>query len=233
MPAALQGSQSSDLRPWTILYEDDDILAVDKPEGMPAIPGGTPGESLREKVEAAKGRVLVVHRLDKDVSGVVLFAKSAAAHQMLNRQSMDRQVQKDYLALVRGAVQSERGRIDRPLREFGSGRVSVDRRGKPSLTLYEVRERLEGFTLLSVHPQTGRRHQIRAHLYAVGHPVAGDRMYGARGLEPHVPRLMLHACELRLTRPGGGELRVTSPVPESFMRALSSLRDPAAQGDGD
>jgi tRNA pseudouridine32 synthase / 23S rRNA pseudouridine746 synthase len=146
-------------------------------------------------------------------------------HRALNQQFGDRQAQKTYVAVVHGVVPNDDGRIDRPLREFGSGRVAVDRRGKPSTTLYEVRERLGGFTLLVVRPLTGRRHQIRAHQYSIGHAVAGDRRYGERLEAQRLPRLMLHASDLALPRPGGAELRVTSPVPESFAPVVSSLRE--------
>ena len=117
---------------WTILYEDDEILAVDKPEVMPAIPAGTPGDSLRDQVESTQGRLYVVHRLDKDVSEVMLFARTPEMHRALNQQFGDRQAQKTYVAVVHGVVPNDDGRIDRPLREFGSGRVAVDRRGKPA-----------------------------------------------------------------------------------------------------
>ncbi len=129
-------------------HEDEELLAIDKPNGMPAIPGGPPGESLRERVAAVVGPLYVAHRLDKDVRGVMLFARRAAVHRALNRKFSERLVEKTHLAVAVGDVASDRGRIDRHLRESAPGRMAVDRRGKPSTTLYEVRERLAGHTLL-------------------------------------------------------------------------------------
>jgi tRNA pseudouridine32 synthase / 23S rRNA pseudouridine746 synthase len=182
-----------------IVFEDEQVLAADKPSGQPAIPGrGDIGEPLNLALErAGKGKLLVVHRLDRDASGVMVFAKTAAAHARLCAQFEARRAHKAYLALVDGVVERA-GVVDRPLREFGSGRVGISAEGKPSLTRYDVRGAGRRCTLLSVAPESGRRHQIRAHLYSIGHPILGDRLYGEPRPVGGAARLMLHAWKLEL-----------------------------------
>jgi RluA family pseudouridine synthase len=208
-----------------VLFEDDDIMAVDKPEGLVSNAPDS-GRSVLPRAQAGRpGRLFVVHRLDKEVSGVLVFAKNAASHRFLNDAFSRGEVRKTYLALVLGAVAGDRGVVDKPVREFGSGRMGVDEaRGKPSRTEFEVAERLEEATLLRVRPLTGRRHQIRVHLYSLGHPVAGDLKYGERAAQSAFPRLMLHALDVTLPSPrGAGEIRVESPVPPSFLSALERI----------
>ena len=208
-----------------VLFENDDFLAVDKPEGVVSIAeagkGGLP--ELLKDVFADK--LLPVHRLDRGASGVIVFAKSAGAHRLLNGQFDRREVRKTYLALVHGVVAVNRGSVNAPLREFGSGRMGVDpRRGKPSSTVWKVAERLPAATLVRVQPATGRRHQIRVHLYHIGHPIVGDPKYGDRALQERFPRLMLHALEIEFSLPSGERLTVEAPVPSSFEEVLRSLR---------
>jgi tRNA pseudouridine32 synthase/23S rRNA pseudouridine746 synthase len=171
------------VRPMTqVLFENDDLLAVNKPEGLAAIPEGDKGrDCLLSLLESAgTGRLYIVHRLDKEVSGVILFARNAAAHKHLNEQFRQRTVRKTYVALVHGVIAEARGIIDQPLRQFGSGRMGVDRqRGKPCLTEFQA-----AYTLVQAYPLTGRRHQLRVHFYSLGHPIVGDLRSGdkeARG----------------------------------------------------
>lgn len=202
-----------------VLYEDGDCLVVAKPEGLASIPEGGPGgDSLLVQLEAGSGQKLyVVHRLDKEVSGVIVFAKNAAAHRFLNEQFGARSVHKTYLALVHGLIDASEGLIDLPLREFGSGRMGVDaRHGKPSVTSYQVIRRCDPYTLTVLEPLTGRRHQLRVHLYAIGHPIVGDRRYGDRAAQVAYPRLMLHAQSLSFPLPSGGTADVACPPPPSF-----------------
>ncbi len=211
-----------------VLFENPDFLAADKPEGLASIPERNLAvPSLVRALEAERGQKLfVVHRLDKEASGVILFAKDAAAHKRLNDLFAERKVSKTYLLLVHGIVPGELGRINKPIRQFGSGRRGIDdARGKESISEFRVRERFSGFTLLEAHPLTGRRHQLRVHLYSAGHPVAGDRLYGDRALQQQFPRLMLHACRLELPAPAGGRLSIESPIPDSFARVLDGVRD--------
>lgn len=208
------------------LFENGDLVAVDKPEGVPAIPDRRRAQpSLLERVSAERcEKLYVVHRLDRDTSGVILFARNAEAHRWLNRQFETRTVRKRYLALVHGSVGEDRGTIDKPLRQFGSGRVAVDlERGKPSATEFRVIDRFGECTLVEARPRTGRRHQIRVHLYSLGHPIVGDPLYGDRALQSSYPRLMLHAGSLTVLQPGGGELTIEAPVPESFRSVLRML----------
>jgi len=210
-----------------ILYEDADIVAVNKPEGLVAVPERRRLESSLLEILCAERseKLFIVHRIDKETSGVIVFARNAEAHRELNRQFENRSVEKMYLALVHGVVGDDRGEIDKPLRQFGSGRVAVDdQRGKASVTEFCVLERLEAFTLLDVRPHTGRRHQIRVHLYSLGHAIVGDPLYGDRTLQSAYPRLMLHARRLSLHLPSGRRLTLETPIPESFSRVLQAAR---------
>ncbi len=208
-----------------ILFEDDSVLAVDKPPGLAsnreAESGGLPGVLAAER----GGRLFPVHRLDKEAGGVILFAKTPEAHRFLNAAFEKREVRKTYLALVYGRLKRNRGTVDKPIREFGSGRMGVDpARGKPSVTEFEVEERFENATLVRVRPVTGRRHQIRVHLYALGHPIVGDSRYGDPALRCTAPRLMLHALEIVFPLAGGGTATATSPPPPSFAGFLETVR---------
>ena len=203
----------------SLLYQDDDLLAVAKPENLATIPERRPtGDSLVERLTRQLGmRLYVVHRIDKEVSGVVLLAKHAAAHRWLNDQFSARQVHKTYLAVVQGHVTPDQGTVDLPLRQFGSGRMGVDQgRGKPSTTAFEVLERSDGFSLLRVSPLTGRRHQIRVHLYAMGHPIVGDRRYGDPAQQRLHPRVMLHARAVTCQRADGKSIHIEAPPPDSW-----------------
>jgi tRNA pseudouridine32 synthase/23S rRNA pseudouridine746 synthase len=212
---------------FSILFEDDHIIAVNKPEGIASIPERAPGkESLLSLLSPRfPGKLYVVHRLDKEVSGVILFAKNAQAHKYLNDQFSSRNVFKTYLALVHGIIEEDQGLIEKPIRQFGSGRMAVDPiRGKASATSFEVTERFGSHTLVRVHPQTGRRHQIRVHFYSLGHPIAGDPGYGEKAIQRLYPRLMLHAQEIRFRLPGGREIMVEAALPESFQMVVNMVR---------
>jgi tRNA pseudouridine32 synthase / 23S rRNA pseudouridine746 synthase len=200
-----------------VLHETAELLVVAKPEGIATIPERDPAvPSVRRELEAQRGETLwVVHRLDKEVSGVLLFARSAEAHRELCQKFEQRLVQKTYLALVGGEVRKETDVIDMPLRQFGSGRMGVDARGKASQTAYRVRARGTGCTLLEVEPHTGRRHQIRVHLYAIEHPLFGETRYGDTTRPVETPRLMLHAWKLAVSG-----LSVEAPPPPSFVSEL-------------
>ncbi|HNY77582.1 MAG: RluA family pseudouridine synthase [Sedimentisphaerales bacterium] len=207
----------------SLLYEDDDILAVDKPEGLAAIPERhRGGGSLFELLCAERREKLyIVHRIDKETSGLIVFARHAEAHRRLNRLFETRAIDKTYLALVQGVIAGDDGVIDRPLRQFGSGRVAVDlERGKPSATEFRVAERFRSQTLVEARPRTGRRHQIRVHLYSLGHPIAGDPVYGDEATRQGFARMMLHAWRLGLTLLSSRQLTLEAPIPESFQAGL-------------
>lgn len=207
-----------------ILFDNDDYIAVDKPEGVVSLAeagrGGLP-ELLKER---HPGKLYPVHRLDKEASGVIVFAKSPEAHRHLNREFDRRLVRKTYLLVLQGRLRTRKGKIDTPIREFGSGRMGVDRaRGKASLTEYEVVEILKDYTVVKAVPLTGRRHQLRVHFYSIGHPVVGDRRYGERRAQQAYPRLLLHALSLAFRLPSGEEVSIEAPVPPSFSRQLEAL----------
>jgi tRNA pseudouridine32 synthase/23S rRNA pseudouridine746 synthase len=209
-----------------ILFENDDVLAAAKPEGVLSVPQPGDEASLPDLLrDRFPGKLYPVHRLDRGASGVILFAKSAEAHRLLNGQFERREVRKTYLALVDGVPAANRGRIDAPLREFGSGRMGVDpTRGKPSATDWKGVERFDGAALLRVSPETGRRHQVRAHLCHIGHPILGDLRYGDRARQEQHPRLMLHALSLEFALPSGEPVTVEAPPPPSFEEVVASFR---------
>lgn len=206
-----------------VLFEDERFIAAAKPAGQASIPGrGDIGEPLNKELERRLGaRVWVAHRLDREASGLIVFAKTAAAHALLCEDFERRRADKSYLAVCAGTLAGE-GRADQPLKEFGSGRVAPSKDGRHSLTRWRAERALKGATLLKVEPLTGRRHQIRAHLAALGHPLLGDPLYGPPPRPVGgAPRLMLHAHALVLPS-AGLELRC-EPGPD-FEAVLLSLR---------
>jgi RluA family pseudouridine synthase len=210
----------------SILFENDDLLVVEKPEGIASIPERQKEQAcLLERVSASVGHKLyVVHRLDKEVSGVLLFAKHAAAHKDLNEQFSQRTIQKTYMAVTHGVITGPLTRIDAPIRQFGSGRMGVDfDRGKPCITEFSVTRRFEGHTLVTIHPFTGRRHQIRVHFYSIGHPLVGDRRYGEKMIQKQFPRLLLHAHQLTCRLLSGTEMTFQSPLPASFRQVMQTM----------
>lgn len=212
-----------------ILFENEDIVAVDKAEGLVAIPERRrQSQSLLDMLSIERGEKLyIVHRLDKETSGVMVFARNAEAHRFLNRQFETRAVVKTYLALTHGIIPGDEGVIDQPLRQFGSGRVAIDaERGKASISEFRVVERFQVHTLVEVRPMTGRRHQIRVHLYHLGHAVVGDPLYGDLSVQKDYPRLMLHAQGLTIHLPSGEDLALVAALPESFRAVLSRIAGP-------
>jgi 23S rRNA pseudouridine1911/1915/1917 synthase len=224
-----------------VLYEDEDLVAVDKPAGMVVHAGagvhdGTLVNALLHRFAALSGvggplRPGIVHRLDRFTSGVLLAAKNDAAHQNLAAQFSGRQVEKVYLALVHGGVRGESGRIERPIARDPVHRTRMTSRlasGRAAWSEYRVLRRFEGFTLLEVKIGTGRTHQIRVHLSSIGHPVAGDKLYGAPepapGTEP-LGRYFLHAHRIRFHKPSDGEeIQVTSDLPRELETWMTGLR---------
>lgn len=210
-----------------ILFDDGAVLALDKPSGLPTVPYrlGEREHCLRAWAEAALGkRLFVVHRLDKDTSGVIVFAQDPDTHRALSQQFEQRRTRKLYLSAVQGHVALASGAIDAPLREFGSGRVAVDARGRAAQTRYRRRERLRADDLLEVEILTGRRHQIRVHLFHLGHPVLGDPTYGAARPVGGASRLMLHAARLQIEGLGGRAIVIEAPLPADFEAELTRLR---------
>ncbi|HTX39223.1 MAG TPA: RluA family pseudouridine synthase [Bryobacteraceae bacterium] len=229
--------------PLTVLWEDADVVAIDKPAGMvvhagAGIHSGTLVNALLHRFGALSGvggalRPGIVHRLDRFTSGVLLVAKNDRAHQALAAQFAGRQVEKTYLALVHGRVAAGSGRIERPIARDPVRRTRMTSRlaeGRAAWSAYRVLRRFQGFTLLEVRIGTGRTHQIRVHLSSIGHPVAGDKLYGApapaKGQTPP-GRFFLHAHRVRFRRPSDGEeITVVSALPpelESWLAGLAAL----------
>jgi RluA family pseudouridine synthase len=212
-----------------ILFKDDDLLAVNKPAGLAAVPGGWEQEApnLLDELEAEHGRLWIVHRLDKITSGVVVFARNPDAHRALSLAFETRAVLKIYLAIACGTPDWDAYTCRLPLlADVGHSHRTVinKKKGREALTLLRVRERFTDHILVDAEPHTGRTHQIRAHLSALGFPILADRLYGARptGL---IDRPALHAASLTLDQPlSGKKLTLTAPLPEDFTGCLALLR---------
>ena len=241
--------------PLEIVFEDPDLLVIDKPAGLVVHPApghysGTLVQALLhlgQTLSTAGGafRPGIVHRLDKDTSGLLVVAKTEAAHLFLSQQFKSRKVKKEYLSLVVGKVSPDRGEVEIPI-----GRSLKDRKrmgvrtakARAAVTRYSVLERFSDFTLLKVQPETGRTHQIRVHLAQLGHPIWGDQVYGGRrkdfiGKEIReriaVRRQMLHAWRLGFLHPASKELlHFEAPLPPDFERVLQALRSPSGQVHG-
>ncbi len=229
--------------PLTVLYEDDDLLVVDKPAGMVTHP--SPGHDEGTLVNALLGRADgaeyggiagvarpgIVHRLDRDTSGLLMVAKHDRAQAALMDALKARRVKKTYVALVHGSVAATVGRVEAPIGRDPRNRLrmAVVPDGKPATTGYRVRERFRAWTLLELDLVTGRTHQIRVHAAAIGHPVAGDTLYGtgdARRRPTGLERLFLHSSHLELAAVSGDRLiRVSSPIPDELEAVLERLRD--------
>jgi len=215
-----------------VVFEDGDILVVCKPAGQAVIPGrGLAEEPLcLQAQKRTGGKIFVVHRIDREASGLVIFAKSASAHRRLCQDFESRRTRKTYWAALAGRPE-DAGEIDKPLHLFGSGRMGVAASGgKPSLTRYRTLERFPRAALIEAHPMTGRHHQLRAHFFSIGCPILGDPFYG-KPPRPvgGVTRLMLHALELELPALNTASQEATPLIfraepDEDFLRLLSRLR---------
>jgi len=220
--------------PIDILYEDDAVIAVNKPAGLTVHAGagahsGTLVNRLVHRFAALSKiggdlRPGIVHRLDRGTSGVILVARNDAAHRALAAQFAARTVEKIYLALVQGRVNADSGRIEKPIARDPIHRTRMTARlatGRAALTAFRVLERFEKFTFLEVRIGTGRTHQIRVHLASIGHPVAGDRLYGAAA----GPRIFLHAHRIAFVSPASGaRLAVEAPLPLELNQWLAGLK---------
>ena len=229
--------------PLEVVYRDEDVLVVDKPAGLvthPA-PGHERGTLVNALLgmEAATGNLAtaagadrpgIVHRLDRDTSGLIVVARNDAAQVSLQAQLKARRVRKTYLALVGGVVNAQIGRIEKPIGRDPRNRMrqAVTSAGKPATTGYRVRERFAEWTLLELDLITGRTHQIRVHLGSIGHAVAGDTVYASGAVRrgpPGLDRLFLHAWKLEFLSPGSGRLvRCEAPLPDELESVLEGLR---------
>ncbi len=244
--------------PLDIVYEDDDLAVINKPAGMMVHAGAGATEAVRNRgtlvnallhhFGALSGvggelRPGIVHRLDKNTSGLIVVAKNDAAHRALSVEFAGRRVKKTYIALVHGCVKSDHGTISSAIQRDAIRRTRMTTRrtgGREAITRYEVQRRIESafgkFTLLRVEIATGRTHQIRVHMASLGHPIVGDTLYGApreiRGnSRPTIslPRNFLHSTEVQFTHPRTGEtLKFVSPISDQLQDFLQELETPSA-----
>ena len=238
--------------PLTILYEDPSIIVVDKASGMvvhpaPGNPSGTLVNALIHHCKDLQGingvlRPGIVHRLDKETSGIMVIAKGDTAYHQLAKQFKNRTVEKVYLAIVRGRFSREEGTIDLAIGRHPTERKRMStrtKRGRPAMTRWKVIERFDGLTFLEIFPKTGRTHQIRVHLSAMGHPVLGDPLYGGKGgsqdplikeCSRRLKRQALHAYRLGFTHPRTGErIEFSSSLPRDMEEVLECLRSRIAR----
>jgi len=225
------------LIPLDILYTDEHLAVINKPSGLLVHPGagrryGTLVNALLYHFPEVRGigpedRVGIVHRLDRETSGVILAARSFKAYQELKRQFKSREIKKIYLALIWGHLAEREGTIDLPIGRhprFGQKFSVETRRPRVAITDYTVLRRYDDFDLVEVRPHTGRTHQIRVHMAAAGHPVVGDRVYGPRKPRRDAPRLFLHARRIGFRHPETEKwLEFEAPLPPDLERFLASL----------
>lgn len=201
-----------------ILHQDDRLIVVDKPAGLLSVPGKLEGrdDCLITRLQVSHPEALVVHRLDCDTSGLILFARDKAAQGFLGQEFEQRRARKSYLARVAGCIAADQGRVDLPLCADWPNRprqMVSHEMGRPAQTDWQVLDRGTTETRVRLFPLTGRSHQLRVHMLAIGHPILGDQIYAPETLADH-PRLMLHAETLGLHHPATGEwVEFTAPCP--------------------
>jgi 23S rRNA pseudouridine1911/1915/1917 synthase len=230
-----------------IIFEDDHIIVVNKPADVLTIPHRfeTALPSLYTSLSAIYGKVFIVHRLDRETSGIIIFAKNDVAHRHLSIQFEKHETTKVYIALLDGVLHQDEGEIDKPIAEHSgiAGKMVIAKRGKESLTLYKVTERFKHFTLVDADIRTGRTHQIRVHFQSMGYPLAIDTLYGRRTElmlseikgrkmklgkfdeeRPIMTRTTLHAARLVVTHPFTLEkMTFDAEMPKDFKALLSQL----------
>ena len=232
--------------PFSILLENDRFIAINKPAGLLSIPDREQSQpSLKDLLMARFGSIFTVHRLDKDTSGIILFARDEATHKYLSQLFEGRQVEKYYRGIVHGNPAEKKGTIDAPISEHPvhKGLMVVHRNGKQSVTEYEVIEAHRSFSLLQFHLITGRTHQIRVHMKNIGHPLACDELYGdgkpvllssiKRNYKlskhdeeerPMLNRLALHSFRLKFTDIDGKVIDLEAELPKDMRALLQQLK---------
>lgn len=238
VPEAKQLDLKAQDIPVEVVYEDKDIIVVNKPKGLVVHPAngnwdGTLVNAImaicKDSLSGIGGEIRpgIVHRLDKDTSGLLIIAKNDEAHLNMSNQIKERQVKKIYYALVRGVVSENEATINMPIGRSTKDRkkMAVDKNGKEAITHFRVLERFNKYTLLEVKIDTGRTHQIRVHLSEIGHPVVGDEVYSNGKNEFGVKGQLLHAKSLDFKHPVTGKaMHLESELPEEFLNVLKQLR---------
>ena len=229
----------------TIVFENDDFVAVNKPAGLLTIPDRAQSErSLRDILLAKYGSIFTVHRLDKDTSGLILFAKTEASHKFFSKLFEERNIEKFYLGIVHGQPPHQFGEIDAPIAEhsINKGMMTINRNGKPSRTTYEVLDAHAAYSVVSFQLHTGRTHQIRVHSKSIGHPLACDPLYGdgkplmlsaikksfklsknEEAERPMISRLALHSYKLVFTDEHGIKMELIAEMPKEFRALMQQL----------
>jgi tRNA pseudouridine32 synthase/23S rRNA pseudouridine746 synthase len=203
--------------PLSYIYIDEDIIIVEKPSGLLSVPGKTEPDCLEARIRSDYPESLTIHRLDMATSGVMVFARNPNAQRHIGLQFEKRMTEKTYLARVWGDMNDDEGQVDLPLITDWPNRpkqMVCYERGKPSLTAWKVLERETMASRVALYPKTGRSHQLRVHMLALGYPILGDRLYAHDEAFTAAPRLQLHAHKLKLRKPTGGDwVEFISPCP--------------------
>lgn len=229
-----------------ILFENDDFVAVNKPAGMLSIPDRHNDQlpSLYQNLLKEREHILVVHRLDRETSGIILFAKNETTHRHLSMQFQERHIEKYYVGLVMGILSEKSGIVDKPIGEHPrlKGKMIIDKKGKPAKTEYEVLEEFGMYSYLKWQIHTGKTHQIRLHMKSLEHPLAVDELYGngqpvflsaikknyhlsknEHEERPLLSRLALHAHQLSFKGPDGETYQLEAPLPKDLSAVLNQL----------
>jgi len=203
--------------PLSYLFTNNDLIIVEKPSGLLSVPGKTEPDCLEARIRADFPEALTIHRLDMATSGVMVFARNPNAQRHIGLQFEKRMTEKTYLARIWGQLAKNEGQIDLPLITDWPNRprqMVCHERGKPSLTAWKVLKREDQATYVALFPKTGRSHQLRVHMLAIGHPILGDRLYAHEEAFTAAPRLQLHAHKLKMRKPTGGDwIEFESPCP--------------------
>ncbi|WP_026940602.1 pseudouridine synthase [Hellea balneolensis] len=203
--------------PLSYIYTDNELIIVEKPSGLLSVPGKTEPDCLEARLRIDFPEALTIHRLDMATSGVMVFARNANAQRHVGLQFEKRMTEKTYLSRVWGQIDKDTGQIDLPLITDWPNRpkqMVCHERGKASLTQWKILEREKTSTYVALFPKTGRSHQLRVHMLALGHPILGDRLYAHEEAFASAPRLQLHAHKLKLRKPTGGDwVEFESPCP--------------------
>lgn len=207
------------------IYENDDIIVLNKPCGL--LTSGRPSDvneqNLLSLLKQSLNEVYVLDKLDKDISGLVLFAKNKKIYKYLNALSAEQKIVKKYYGVIEGRFDKRSGEIDKPVKRGGSGRMSVHFNGKPSISKYFTLRYLKGATLIELYPLTYTRHQLRVHLYYMNHPILGDKLYGDLSKQENYLRIMLHSALIEFELPDGAKMKFRKDPPKEFLDILERL----------